>query len=814
MFYTLESDRDAMLEQQKLDELDREVENEISGGPTANANGNAVTPGATAQGSLGSADLGASSLTLKHLIARIDAKRDMVRASDNQLRTLISEVRKGRSKWASEEKVGQEELYEAAEKVLMELKAMTEYAQPFLQRVNKREAPDYFQIIRTPMDIGSMLKKLKQLSYKSKKEFTDDLSLIWANCLKYNGDPNHPLRKKALYMRKESDQLALLIPDIVVKDRAEVEAEERRLQSNDLDNGEDSDDGKHMPISSCKRKHYTDHYPDAPIMASRGRKAPKKGAKGAPSTARKAPASGGDSTPVPETKPLQHASTTNLRTDFLRAESEAVDASSAGFSTPPPGTATPLGMNGVLGSGAPGSQADVTEVDGLGNSVMSGTTQEDPDEDDAEFKTWKQVTKKDRAMAASERSRLFRGDHLNADEPALLRNKAGMRRWMRQQKQYAADKSASDDSDAQIGSEGEAPSAPGETLAEGMEKDEDRTLPDYYDPLSAIPDLDQRWEWAEDSEGQVVAQSEDFLRIFPKEQFKSNDGSLIRKMEANMRQMQDTRKVCAKIGIVKQMQIQAQTYQNQFQKYEPEPFVEQDVGAVVVSEDGPVMAPWLCRAAFQRSVGKIFYHAGFEDFQPSALDAVTDVAGQYFMKLVGGLKVYQEQPKVDAETARFTFEEQVLHSLHEDGLDLESLETYVKDDVERLGSKLTVVHDRMKSHLADLLVSARVCAIYTGHALTLVATCTWGSRRRRRRRSLQRRQRSICWWRLCRGPRRGLLRFQRARAGRGTRPRVSQRAVALAAKSHAQCIPSAESRPYDGFWRCFPTASAVRGSHC
>jgi len=242
MFYTLEADRDAMMEQQKLDDLDRQVENEMSGvsnpAPTSD-------PSGIQQGSLSNADLGASSLTLKNLIARIDAKRTMVNANDTQLRTLISEVRKGRSKWASEEKVGQEELYEAAEKVLMELKAMTEYSTPFLQRVNKRDAPDYFHIIKQPMDIGTMIKKLKSFSYRSKKEFVGDLNLIWANCLTYNADPAHPLRKKALYMRKETDKLVPLIPDIVVRDRAEVEAEERRLQNLDVDleGGEDSDDG-------------------------------------------------------------------------------------------------------------------------------------------------------------------------------------------------------------------------------------------------------------------------------------------------------------------------------------------------------------------------------------------------------------------------------------------------------------------------------------------------------------------------------------------------------------------------------------------
>lgn len=539
MFFTLENDRDAMLEQQKLDELDREVENEISGGPNANnggpaaTNGNAAATG-TQQGSLGSADLGASSLTLKHLIARIDMKRDMVKASDNQLRTLISEVRKGRSKWASEDRVGQEELYEAAEKVLMELKAMTEYVQPFLQRVSKREAPDYFNVIKQPMDMGSMLKKLKQLQYKSKKDFVDDLNLIWANCLKYNQDQAHPLRKKALYMRKETDKLTPLIPEITVRDRAEVEAEERRLHSVDAD---DSDDD------------------DAPIMASRGRKAPKKGA---PTSARKAPpvAIEDVSTPAPEDrKPALHQSASNLRTDFLRADSEAHDASSAGFNTPPPGSATPLGINGVHGGGAPGSQADVMEVDAVGHSAASAAV-EDADEDGTDFKTWKQVTKKDRAQAAAERNRLFRGERLNLDEPALLRNKAGMRRWIRQQKSLTEKTQV--EGDVQEDTEGTEQPATGESLAEGIEKDEDSTLPDYYNPLSAIPDLNDRWRWTTDSEGYAVPQSEEWMRMYPKDGFKTTQGTLNKKLESNMRQMQETRKVCAKIGIVKQMQIQAQ----------------------------------------------------------------------------------------------------------------------------------------------------------------------------------------------------------------------------------------------------------------
>lgn len=143
LFYTLENDRDAMLDQQRLEESERQVEAEISGQATSGA-GNASAGGSNGYSSLSNTNLGASSLTLKNLIARIDKKRDMVQASDAELRSLLSEVRKNRSKWASEDKIGQEELYEAAEKVLSELKAMTEHSTAFLTRVNKRDAPDYY----------------------------------------------------------------------------------------------------------------------------------------------------------------------------------------------------------------------------------------------------------------------------------------------------------------------------------------------------------------------------------------------------------------------------------------------------------------------------------------------------------------------------------------------------------------------------------------------------------------------------------------------------------------------------------------------
>lgn len=154
-------------------------------------------------------------------------------------------------------------------------------------------------------------------------------------------------------------------------------------------------------------------------------------------------------------------------------------------------------------------------------------------------------------------------------------------------------------------------------------------------------------------------------------------------------------------------------YTNQFPKYNPEPFVEADIEPHFLAGEGPVMAPEVCRSAMQRSVAKIFYHAGFEELQPSALDTITDIAGDYFSKLVRTFNVYYEAEKKPASGVwaergarfqpRFTREEVLLHTLTENGHDVESLESYARDDIDRLSSKLGQIHDRMKSHLADLL---------------------------------------------------------------------------------------------------------------
>ena len=158
-------------------------------------------------------------------------------------------------------------------------------------------------------------------------------------------------------------------------------------------------------------------------------------------------------------------------------------------------------------------------------------------------------------------------------------------------------------------------------------------------------------------------------------------------------------------------------YHGQFQKHEPAPLVEQDIEPHVMSDDGPVVSPWVIRAALQRSIGKLCFHAGFEEYQPTALEALTDLAGDFFTKLATSLVGYSQAPETAVQTPvlgaageteviwrpRFSVEEMVLHSLQDSGTDLDALDTYVSEDIDRAGTRIAIMHDRMKSHLADLL---------------------------------------------------------------------------------------------------------------
>lgn len=63
-----------------------------------------------------------------------------------------------------------------------------QFAWPFAKPVDavKLRIPDYYELIKNPMDFGTIRKKLEHQDYLSAQECIHDFRLIFNNCYKYN----------------------------------------------------------------------------------------------------------------------------------------------------------------------------------------------------------------------------------------------------------------------------------------------------------------------------------------------------------------------------------------------------------------------------------------------------------------------------------------------------------------------------------------------------------------------------------------------------------------------------------------------------
>ncbi|BGP36918.1 Transcriptional activator spt7 [Rhodotorula kratochvilovae] len=166
---------------------------------------------------------------MKYLFAAIDARlarskdgrtaSQLPRASrahlnPDELKRLIVEASE-----AVDDKSAANDFQETLERIVNEIRNTTEHSGPFLQKVRKADVPDYYDVIKRPMDLATLLKKVKQQAYRTKKAFAEDLDLIWSNCLLYNSHPNHPLRHSAEALRAKSNQLLEFITDPALTQR-------------------------------------------------------------------------------------------------------------------------------------------------------------------------------------------------------------------------------------------------------------------------------------------------------------------------------------------------------------------------------------------------------------------------------------------------------------------------------------------------------------------------------------------------------------------------------------------------------------------
>ncbi|XP_044588570.1 bromodomain adjacent to zinc finger domain protein 2B isoform X2 [Cotesia glomerata] len=85
-------------------------------------------------------------------------------------------------------------------KILLEQLEQQDEAWPFLLPVNTKQFPTYKKIIKTPMDLSTIKKKLQDSNYKSRDEFCADVRQMFTNCEVFNEDDS-PVGKAGHGMR-------------------------------------------------------------------------------------------------------------------------------------------------------------------------------------------------------------------------------------------------------------------------------------------------------------------------------------------------------------------------------------------------------------------------------------------------------------------------------------------------------------------------------------------------------------------------------------------------------------------------------------
>ncbi|ODV66940.1 hypothetical protein HYPBUDRAFT_109370 [Hyphopichia burtonii NRRL Y-1933] len=626
VYHNFEYDRETLIKRRKLEKSDLQLEG------TDNKLGSNTNNEETSD-NMG-IHFGSASHSLKHLLGKIQKQRDDIPINDYELRTLFMDVRKNRGKWANDSRVGQEELFEACEKVVLDLRSYTEHSTPFLNKVSKREAPNYGLIIKKPMDLNTILKKLKNLAYNSKKEFVDDVMLIWSNCLTYNADPKHFLRAHALAMQKRALKLIPSIPNITIRNRADVEKEEAEFENNENKESTPSASGK----------------------------ASKKGRK--------------------RTRENQ------IKTEDTGSIAQSPEiASQVGT---PKASETPIPMTGDEGAGTVGPTGtagvgEEEEEDLEGDDVRGGENDlENEAEVDPELQAWRSLTAKSRAHYCAARAELFDDNmKLRSDAPAIIRESNEMNNF----NHYLDNKQVVSKS------------------SNLLENDEPYLL--EYDITGGLPGV--QYKGVDDQEEEQREQK--LVDVFLQQsggdpnKIKSNfilptESGLNKIYFENITEIQEIRKICFKISLIRQMQTQQFVHHTQMKQPEVEYIREVDIDPVSKLPNHDPHSAKIQFSVLRRNIAKIAMQTGFETAQPFAVNTLTQIAENYMGNLIKSIKLHSET----ASSNRLNEREILLLSLVENGVDKpDDLYTFVQERLVKQTDKLKDLRVKLSNFLKELL---------------------------------------------------------------------------------------------------------------
>lgn len=84
---------------------------------------------------------------------------------------------------------------------------------PFDRPITRSDAPDYFDIIKKPIDLGTVRTNLLHMKYSCNQEVLEDIKLVFENCYTYNKEEAEEYQcgvRLQKYYLKEAKKLGLV----------------------------------------------------------------------------------------------------------------------------------------------------------------------------------------------------------------------------------------------------------------------------------------------------------------------------------------------------------------------------------------------------------------------------------------------------------------------------------------------------------------------------------------------------------------------------------------------------------------------------
>ncbi|NWI16598.1 TAF1 factor, partial [Crypturellus soui] len=125
---------------------------------------------------------------------------------------------------------------------------------PFHHPVNKKFVPDYYKVIANPMDLESIRKNISKHKYQNRETFLDDVNLILANSIKYNGPDSQYTKTAQEIVNICYQTLAEYDEHLTQLERDISTAKEAALEEADLESLDPMTPGPYTPQASAQAR--------------------------------------------------------------------------------------------------------------------------------------------------------------------------------------------------------------------------------------------------------------------------------------------------------------------------------------------------------------------------------------------------------------------------------------------------------------------------------------------------------------------------------------------------------------------------------